>query len=57
MRRIGKMNCVVCGRSATEFCAECKKLKWETQVKLMHLRRIADTLMDMERKMKDENGW
>ena len=51
------MNCVVCGRSATEFCAECKKLKWETQVKLMHLRRIADTLMDMERKMKDENGW
>jgi len=49
------MNCVICGRSGTEFCPDCKELRWETRVKLMHLRRISDSLKEIERKMLDRN--
>ncbi len=49
------MNCVVCGRSATEFCEDCKKLKWEARVKLMLLHQISESLKEIERKLPDRN--
>ena len=51
------MGCGICARAGDVVCDDCDKLAWESKVKLLQLRRIADALENIEKKMKDENKW
>jgi len=59
------MRCLICN-GITEaapisdgrgICDLCNKMPYETRVKLYQLRRIADALENIERKMKDGSKW
>jgi len=52
--------CLICGMTAElEYgtCPHCKNMEWGGCVQVLQLRRIADALENIEKKMKDGNKW
>lgn len=56
------MKCLVCGMlggkcNDHQICEKCQELDWKDTVLLLQLRKIAETLADIERCLPNKNKW